>query len=309
VTGVPRFETTSPDFVMVRAALVRRLGGMNNAAVWTRIDWRCAGRYDVQDGYWRGSWDVIAEEIGLTPRQVQYAVAALQAGGFLEVVEQRVGGNYDRTKSYRTVYEDEPSHSTQVSNGDDDSVGSDQRNVSNHSLSKTSKTLSTTRRKTGGGRAKGKFVAKEPDDALSAPDDDEPPALGADKTRQSARSTPDSTDFPNASELASRLAAGLARDGVQIPTNQQALRDRLRADRKAGLDPALQVSMVDLFLRNRAQYTFNDRVPPWQTFLAQRTAIAVDAKRVLDAQQATSPKIDAEYAQWLLDVASDTEET
>jgi hypothetical protein len=308
VTGVPRFETTSPDFVMVRAALVRRLGGMNNAAVWTRIDWRCAGRYDVQDGYWRGSWDVIAEEIGLTPRQVQYAVAALQAGGFLEVVEQRVGGNYDRTKSYRTVYEDEPSHSTQVSNGDDDSVGSDQRNVSNHSLSKTSKTLSTTRRKTGGGRAKGKFVAKEPDDALSAPDDDEPPALGADKTRQSARSTPDSTGTSTAG-LAVRLAHGLGRQGVTVVTNRDAVRRNLSADRKLGFPAALQSEMVDLFLRNRIQYTFNDRVPPWQTFLAQRTAIAVDAKRVLDAQQATSPKIDAEYAQWLLDVASDTEET
>jgi hypothetical protein len=308
VTGVPRSETTASDFVMVRAALVRRLGGMNNAAVWTRLDWRCAGRYDVQDGFWRGSWDVIAEEIGLTPRQVQYAVAALQAGGFLEVVEQRVGGNYDRTKSYRTVYEDDPSHSTQVSDGDDDSVVSDQRNVSNHSLSKTSKTLKSPRAAARGERRKSKFQPQQPDDALSTPDDDEPPALGADKTRKAARPAPEPTGT-SAMSLAIRLAQGLARDGVVITTNRAAVSKTLSADRAMGLDPALQSAMVDLFLRNRSQYTHNDRVPPWQTFLAQRTAIAVDAKRVLDAQQATSPKIDAEYAQWLLDVASDTEET
>lgn len=106
--GVPLSEVTQSDFMMVRAALVRRLGGANEALVWTRIHYRCdIGHDTITDDagveWWAASREQLADETGLSPDQAYRAVLALRAGGFIDVTEHRIGGNYDRTKSYRTV--------------------------------------------------------------------------------------------------------------------------------------------------------------------------------------------------------------
>jgi len=105
VNGVPMSEATARDFIMVRAALVKRLGGANEALVWSRVYFRVgpdsAAAYE-QGGehWWAASLQTVADETGLTVKQVRGAIDALIEGGFL-VREQHAG--YDRTASYRPV--------------------------------------------------------------------------------------------------------------------------------------------------------------------------------------------------------------
>lgn len=144
MTGVPAGEVTAHDFVMVRAALVQRLGGANNALVWTRIHFRCAdgGQRLVDEqgtSWWRASNDQIGEEVGLTADQVFKATTAMRKAGYLESTEHRIGGNYDRTQSWRAVVEGDDVESVDRRNGDrqstimtpsiDDQEGVDRRNV------------------------------------------------------------------------------------------------------------------------------------------------------------------------------------
>jgi hypothetical protein len=108
--GVPADEVTANDFVQVRAKLVRRLGGANEALVWTRVHYRChdgAHRHVDGDGmaWWPASNEQIGEEVGLSADQVRRALAALMKGGFVVSEEHRLQGNYDRTRSWRTVVE------------------------------------------------------------------------------------------------------------------------------------------------------------------------------------------------------------
>ncbi|WIE54209.1 hypothetical protein [Curtobacterium sp. MCBD17_003] len=122
MTGVPESETTAHDFVMVRAALVQRLGGANNALVWTRIHFRIADgsqRYVDDDGiaWWRASNEQIGEEVGLTADQVYKATTAMRRAGFLESTEHRLGGNYDRTQSWRAVVDRDGVESVDRRNG------------------------------------------------------------------------------------------------------------------------------------------------------------------------------------------------
>ena len=110
VRGVPVAEATAKDFMMVRAALVRRLGGANEALVWTRIDFRLqmvTPPFVDDEGvpWWPASLDTIADETGLSRDQAHRAVRALLESGALVSFEHRLNGNYDRTKSYRTVVE------------------------------------------------------------------------------------------------------------------------------------------------------------------------------------------------------------
>lgn len=142
--GVPASEVTAHDFVMVRAALVQRLGGANNALVWTRIHFRCADggqRFIDEQGvsWWRASNDQIGEEVGLTADQVFKATTAMRKAGYLESTEHRLGGNYDRTQSWRAVVTGGDVESVDRRNGDrqstirtpsnDDQDGVDRRNV------------------------------------------------------------------------------------------------------------------------------------------------------------------------------------
>jgi hypothetical protein len=144
MAGVPKDEITAHDFVMVRAALVQRLGSANNALVWTRIHFRCADgahRHVDADGtaWWRASNEQIGEEVGLTPDQVYKATTALRKAGFVVSAEHRLGGNYDRTQSWRAVVESDgldvvdrrngDRQSTDMTSSNDDQDVVDRRNV------------------------------------------------------------------------------------------------------------------------------------------------------------------------------------
>lgn len=128
MTGVPASEVTAHDFVMVRAALVQRLGGANNALVWTRIHYRCADTSqalvdDEGQSWWRASNEQIGEETGLTVDQVFKATTALRKAGYVESTEHRMNGNYDRTQSWRPVIEGDGLDTVDRRNGDRRSTG------------------------------------------------------------------------------------------------------------------------------------------------------------------------------------------
>lgn len=101
--GVPLGEATAKDFMMVRAALVQRLGGANEALVWARIFYRAdedsRAAHEVDGSlWWRAPHPLIAKETGLSEKQVRSAVEALVDGGFVE--RQKHAGN---VYSYRAV--------------------------------------------------------------------------------------------------------------------------------------------------------------------------------------------------------------
>jgi hypothetical protein len=102
--GVPIDEVTAKDFIMVRAALVKRLGGANEAIVWSRIEYRASSaKHAHQVGeqlWWAASYDAIADETGLTRDQVKRALKVLVDGGFL-LAEQHHGSL--RVMSYSPV--------------------------------------------------------------------------------------------------------------------------------------------------------------------------------------------------------------
>jgi len=77
---------------------------------------RCAdpGPHAV-DGWWRGTYQELAEETGLSPDQVRRALGKLKDDGFLAAEARREGGNWDRTMSYQVVM----STSSQVANPPD----------------------------------------------------------------------------------------------------------------------------------------------------------------------------------------------
>ncbi len=104
--GVPREEATAKDFMQVRAALVKRLGGANEALVWTRIDWRADSArvaHQTADGtlWWAATHSEIAEETGLTAEQVRRAIEKLVARGFLQ---EDAHHGFDRRKSYAPIF-------------------------------------------------------------------------------------------------------------------------------------------------------------------------------------------------------------
>lgn len=101
--GVPFAEATAKDFMMVRAKLVKRLGGADQALVWSRIFYRCdedSRVADERDGayWWKASHGVLSEETGLSEKQARTAVEDLVKHGFLE--RSNFGG---RTFSYKPV--------------------------------------------------------------------------------------------------------------------------------------------------------------------------------------------------------------
>lgn len=108
MAGVPIEEVTAKDFIMVRAALVRRLGGANEALVFARIHYRTADKPPhvdpvTNEAWWPVSRETLAEETGLSPDQVKRALLKLIQTGAIDWAEHRLGGNYDRTKSYRPI--------------------------------------------------------------------------------------------------------------------------------------------------------------------------------------------------------------
>jgi len=108
MSGVPISEVTAKDFIMVRAALVARVGGGNEAIVWARVEYRCRAdssvAYDTESGrWWRASYDTVGAETGLTAKQSRTALESLARGGFVEREQHSIRNNYDQTYSYRPV--------------------------------------------------------------------------------------------------------------------------------------------------------------------------------------------------------------
>ncbi|GAA4474152.1 hypothetical protein GCM10023094_09220 [Rhodococcus olei] len=107
--GVPISLTTALDFMQVRAALVRHLGGGNQALVFTRIQYRCGepGKDRIEDPtgrWWRASLDVIARETGLSKSAVRTALRNLEAAGAVVSMKHHLHNNIsDQTLSYRVV--------------------------------------------------------------------------------------------------------------------------------------------------------------------------------------------------------------
>jgi hypothetical protein len=97
-------EVTAKDFIMVRAALVKRLGGANEALVWSRIEYRASSAQHAHEAdgmhWWAASYEVIADEVGLSRDQVKRVVGKLVDGGFLVAAKHH--GSL-QTMSYRPV--------------------------------------------------------------------------------------------------------------------------------------------------------------------------------------------------------------
>lgn len=96
-----------PDFIPLRAALVRELGAME-AIVWQLIYFRTAQqsphRYE-RDGesWWRANREELSRASGLSSDQIKRVIAKLEKSGHLDAAEHREDGITDRTKSYRCV--------------------------------------------------------------------------------------------------------------------------------------------------------------------------------------------------------------
>lgn len=145
MAGVPRAASFGTDFMLIRADLVRALDNPIDALVWTRINWRCEmqGQHTVADEegliWWPASREVLSEETGLSADQVKRSLIRLKEGGFIDATELRTGGNYDRTKSYRPLFEgDSPSVNVHTSTGRERPIdGADVPNVPSTKTLKT----------------------------------------------------------------------------------------------------------------------------------------------------------------------------
>lgn len=108
MSGVPFSEVTAKDFIMVRAALVKRLGGANEALVWSRVYYRCDEdsrvAHDTDSGrWWAASYELVGSEVGLTSKQARNALERLVDDGFLIREQHALRNNYDRVYSYQAV--------------------------------------------------------------------------------------------------------------------------------------------------------------------------------------------------------------
>jgi hypothetical protein len=107
-TGVLPSEVTAGDFMLVRAALVRRVGGANEALVWARVFFRTAEESAVAHAtesgrWWAASYDTVGAETGLSTKQARGALESLVSKGFLLAEQHRLRNNYDQTYSYQPV--------------------------------------------------------------------------------------------------------------------------------------------------------------------------------------------------------------
>ncbi len=122
---------------MVRAALVKTLGGANNALVWTRIQFRCSTtnaltHVDAQGNvWWPATREDIATETGLSAEQVKHAIKHLVTNEFIDTEEHRLGGNFDRAKSYRPLIDTNPVDRANIPNGPGENTPQDRANIPN----------------------------------------------------------------------------------------------------------------------------------------------------------------------------------
>lgn len=100
-------------FTLVEAATVRELGGDATAAlVLSRLIFRLHYEEVGQDGrrWWRSSMTKLAEETGLSLRQVERVMPKLVGGGYVTAQKFHRDGTWDQTLSYTVIWEEvEPS--------------------------------------------------------------------------------------------------------------------------------------------------------------------------------------------------------
>lgn len=101
--GVPIIEVTANDFMQVRAALVKRVGGANQALVFARVYYRTGpdsrAAIDVEgELWWQASHPLLAKETGLSEKQARDAIEELVEKGFVLRESHR-----GRVYSYRAV--------------------------------------------------------------------------------------------------------------------------------------------------------------------------------------------------------------
>jgi hypothetical protein len=107
-SGVPAEEIAAKDFIIVRPALVKRVGGANEALVWARVFYRCDEdsrvAHDTDSGrWWAATYATVGEETGLSPKQARAALDSLVGAGFLLREQHALRNNYDRAYSYQPV--------------------------------------------------------------------------------------------------------------------------------------------------------------------------------------------------------------
>ncbi|GAA1209187.1 hypothetical protein F6W70_15420 [Microbacterium maritypicum] len=127
--GVPAELVTANDFVQVRLALLRYLGGALEAILFTRIVWRTRAEdrsWIEHDGrrWWTVTLSDLALETGHSEGQVRRALDALVTRTAVRRHQLRENGPYDRRYSYTPVISD-------VSNTTDRAAENDASQVSN----------------------------------------------------------------------------------------------------------------------------------------------------------------------------------
>ena len=97
-------DFVDPDFIMVRPALVRKLGDLSGVLMIARIQFRSSVAVPDAQGikWWKATNDEMAQETGLTGDQVRRTLERLvKKGLILWKVENE--SPWDRTKSYRVA--------------------------------------------------------------------------------------------------------------------------------------------------------------------------------------------------------------
>lgn len=107
-TRKPPFPETwvnGNDFIMVHPAMIKALGGnMIAAAIAARLHFLLRGpeAYERDGVRWlRLSQSALAEDLGITRKQVRTSVALLVEQGYILTTKHFAGGNADHTFSYR----------------------------------------------------------------------------------------------------------------------------------------------------------------------------------------------------------------
>lgn len=112
--GVPAALVTASDFVQVRFALMRHLGGPLEAVLFSSIEFRTReeNRHSIErDGrrWWTVTIAELAHEIGVTEKQIRRALDNLVELGALLREHLRETGPYDRRYAYSPVIAEVPS--------------------------------------------------------------------------------------------------------------------------------------------------------------------------------------------------------
>lgn len=113
MSGIPAAAFGPGDFMMIRAELVRLVGGPGEALVAALIFWKAHADSPVayeRDGswWWNASQVDMAERTGLTVDQVRRAGKVLTDSGMVETARHQLTGISDRSYSYRVITGDTP---------------------------------------------------------------------------------------------------------------------------------------------------------------------------------------------------------